>query len=61
VLTREEILDTLWGTDNQAEPNVVDQHVRNLRAQLHTDGRQPRLIATVTGRGYRFLPAGQTG
>ena len=57
VLTREEILDTLWGTDHGAESTVVDQHVRNLQ----TDGRQPRFIATVAGRGYRFLPSGQTG
>ena len=61
VLTRDEILDTLWGTDNGAESNVVDQHVRNLRARLQTDGRLPRFIATVAGRGYRFLPSGQTG
>jgi two-component system response regulator MtrA len=61
VLTREEILDTLWGTDHGAETNVVDQHVRSLRARLQTDGRQPRFIATVAGRGYRFLPSGQTG
>jgi two-component system KDP operon response regulator KdpE len=60
VLTREEILDTLWGTDRGAEGNVVDQHVRNLRARLQTDGRQPRFIATVPGRGYRFLPSGQS-
>ena len=61
VLTREEILDTLWGTDHGPERNIVDQHVRSLRARLQTDGGQPRVIATVAGRGYRFLPSGQTG
>ena len=61
VLTRQEILDTLWGTDNWAGRNLVDQHVRNLRARLQTDSRLPRFIATVAGRGYRFLPSGQTG
>jgi two-component system KDP operon response regulator KdpE len=45
------------GRTNGAESTVVDQHVRNLQ----TDGRQPRCIATVAGRGYRFLPSGQTG
>jgi DNA-binding response OmpR family regulator len=56
VVTREEILDTLWGVDYVAESNVVDRQVRNLRARLQNDWRSPRFIATVPGRGYRFLP-----
>jgi two-component system KDP operon response regulator KdpE len=57
VVTREEILDALWGPDYVAESNVVDRHVRNLRARLQNDWRRPRFIATVPGRGYRFVPA----
>jgi DNA-binding response OmpR family regulator len=56
VVSREEILDTLWGVDYVAESNVVDRQIRNLRARLQNDWRQPRFIATVPGRGYRFLP-----
>jgi DNA-binding response OmpR family regulator len=56
LLTRDEILDHLWGVDYAAESNVVDRHVRNLRAKLQNDWRRPRYIATVPGRGYRFLP-----
>jgi DNA-binding response OmpR family regulator len=56
VVTREEILDTLWGVDYVAESNVVDRQIRNLRARLQNDWRKPRFIATVPGRGYRFLP-----
>ena len=56
LITREEILDTLWGVDYVAESNVVDRQIRNLRARLQDDWRQPRFIATVPGRGYRFLP-----
>jgi len=56
VISREEILDTLWGTDYVAESNVVDRQIRNLRARLQNDWRAPRFIATVPGRGYRFLP-----
>ncbi len=55
-LTREEILDNLWGVDYAAESNVVDRHVRGLRAKLQDDWRLPRFIETVPGRGYRFLP-----
>lgn len=56
LLTRDEILDTLWGVDYLADSNIVDRHVRNLRAKLQNNWRRPRYIATVPGRGYRFIP-----
>lgn len=56
-MTREQILDNLWGVDYAAESNVVDRHVSNLRTKLQDDWRRPRFVATVPGRGYRFLPA----
>jgi len=56
LLTRDAILDYLWGADYAAESNVVDRHVRNLRTKLEDDWRRPRYIATVAGQGYRFLP-----
>jgi DNA-binding response OmpR family regulator len=56
VVTRDEILDALWGVDYVSESNVVDRHIRNLRAKLQNDWRKPRFIATVPGKGYRFLP-----
>ena len=55
VLTRDEILDHLWGDDFAAESNVVDRQVRQLRAKLQDDWRRPRYIATVPGKGYRFV------
>ena len=55
VLTRDEILDDLWGGDYEAESNVVDRQVRTLRAKLQDDWRHPRYIATVPGKGYRFV------
>ncbi len=56
LLTRDEILDQLWGVDYMAESNVVDRHIRNLRIKLQNGWRRPRYIATVPGRGYRFVP-----
>jgi DNA-binding response OmpR family regulator len=56
VVTREEILDAIWGTDFVAESNIVDRHVRSLRIKLQNDYRHPRFIATEAGRGYRFIP-----
>ena len=56
VVTRDEILDAIWGPDFIAESNIVDRHVRSLRVKLQNDYRRPRFIATVPGRGYRFVP-----
>lgn len=56
MLTRDEILDQLWGADYVAESNVVDRHIRNLRVKLQDGWRHPRYIATIPGRGYRFVP-----
>ena len=56
VVTRDEILDAIWGTDFVAESNIVDRHMRSLRIKLQNDYRHPRFIATVPGAGYRFIP-----
>jgi DNA-binding response OmpR family regulator len=56
VVTREEILDIIWGFDYVAESNIVDRHIRNLRMKLHDLYRSPRFIATVPGQGYQFIP-----
>ena len=56
VVTRDEILDAIWGADFVAESNIVDRHVRSLRIKLQNDYRHPRFIATVPGKGYRFVP-----
>jgi DNA-binding response OmpR family regulator len=56
VLSRDDILDAIWGTDFVAESNIVDRHIRSLRIKLQNDYRRPRFIATVPGRGYRFIP-----
>lgn len=55
VLTREEILDALWGTDFVSESDIVDWHVRALRAKLEDDRRIPRYIEAVSRIGYRFV------
>jgi DNA-binding response OmpR family regulator len=57
VLTRDQILDYLWGADYVPESNIVDRHIRNLRIKLQNHSRSPKYIETVPGRGYRFVPA----
>ena len=56
VVSRDDILDAIWGTDFVAESNIVDRHIRSLRIKLQNDYRHPRFIATVPGQGYRFIP-----
>jgi two-component system KDP operon response regulator KdpE len=55
LLSRDEIMDQLWGADYVAESNVVDRHIHNLRVKLQNGWQNPRYIATVPGRGYRFV------
>jgi DNA-binding response OmpR family regulator len=56
VVSRETILDTVWGLDYVAESNVVDRHIQALRVKLRESPNHPSFIATVPGQGYRFIP-----
>ncbi|NLB20342.1 MAG: response regulator transcription factor, partial [Clostridium sp.] len=51
VLTREKILNQVWGFDFEGETNVVDVYIRFLRSKLD-DGYEDKLIHTVRGAGY---------
>jgi two-component system alkaline phosphatase synthesis response regulator PhoP len=52
VVSREEILNTIWGLDAALETRTVDMHIKSLRSKLHDDG----LILTVYGVGYKVCP-----
>jgi DNA-binding response OmpR family regulator len=54
VYTREQLLQALWGGSEYREPRTIDVHVRHLREKLERDPREPELILTVRGVGYRF-------
>ena len=56
VLTREVILDRVWGMDAQTSTNGVEVYIGYLRRKLEADG-EPRLIETVRGVGYVLRPA----
>ncbi len=53
-LSREQILERVWGHDYFGEARVVDVHVRHLREKVEDDPARPRLIKTVRGFGYRL-------
>ncbi|HVH52154.1 MAG TPA: response regulator transcription factor, partial [Gaiellaceae bacterium] len=53
VFTRAELLEALWGGSAYREQRTIDVHVRHLREKLEQDPREPELILTVRGVGYR--------
>lgn len=53
-LTREELLKEVWGYTAVPSTRTVDVHVSWLRQKVETDPKQPRLITTVHGLGYKF-------
>jgi two-component system alkaline phosphatase synthesis response regulator PhoP len=54
VLTRDQLLQNVWGYDYVGDTRTVDVHVRWLREKLEEDPANPRLIQTVRGVGYCF-------
>ncbi len=57
VFSRMDLLDRLQGEAYAAYERTIDVHVKNLRAKIETDPRQPQYIETVYGVGYRMRPA----
>ena len=55
-VTREELLDEVWGLGNYPTTRTVDTHVANLRSKLEPDPRHPAHLVTVHGIGYRWAP-----
>ena len=61
VVTREHLLQRVWGYDYSGDTRLLDVHVRRLRAKVEVDPNAPQLITTVRGVGYRFSPPHATG
>ena len=53
-LSREEILDTVWGRDYFGELKIVDVNIRRLRIKIEDDPTNPSFINTVWGYGYKW-------
>jgi two-component system, OmpR family, alkaline phosphatase synthesis response regulator PhoP len=54
VMTRDFLLDRIWGYEFIGESRTVDVHIRHLRQKIEEDDKNPRYIETVRGIGYRF-------
>jgi DNA-binding response OmpR family regulator len=56
VITRDELLNKVWGLEAYPITRTVDNHVAGLRAKLEVDPARPAHIQTVHGVGYKFVP-----
>jgi len=61
VLSREKILNHVWGYEYPIETRVIDVHVRNLRRKIENDPGRPFFILAVPGIGYRFTSSASAG
>ena len=57
VFTRQLLLELVWNYDYLGDSRLVDVAVQRLRAKIEDDPRQPKLIRTIRGVGYRFDPS----
>ena len=56
VVSRDELLNEVWGYDNYPTTRTVDNHIAGLRAKIEEDPANPQRLRTVHGVGYKFVP-----
>ena len=61
VITREELIEKVWGMERYPTTRTVDNHILRLRQKLETDPATPRHFLTLHGAGYKFVPVAQQG
>jgi two-component system, OmpR family, alkaline phosphatase synthesis response regulator PhoP len=54
VMSREKLLERVWGYDYYGDTRTVDVHIRHMREKLGEDSAKPRYVETVWGLGYKF-------
>jgi DNA-binding response OmpR family regulator len=54
VLSRETLLERVWGNAEYRDPRTIDVHIRHLREKLESNPKEPEYLFTVRGAGYRF-------
>jgi DNA-binding response OmpR family regulator len=58
VISREDLLNEVWGYQNYPSTRTVDNHILRLRQKLEPDSANPKYFLTVHGAGYKFVPEG---
>ncbi|MFP5298105.1 MAG: response regulator transcription factor, partial [Actinomycetota bacterium] len=56
VLTRETLIDQIWGPDYFGDTRTLDVHIKRLRSKFEEDPHDPAHLITIRGLGYKFLP-----
>ena len=54
LLTRDVLIDRVWGSDYFGDTKTLDVHIKRLRSHVEEDPSSPKLITTIRGVGYRF-------
>ena len=54
VLTRETLIDRVWGSDYFGDTKTLDVHVKRLRAKIEVEPSEPQLVVTIRGLGYKY-------
>ena len=54
LLTRDVLIDRIWGSDYFGDTKTLDVHIKRLRTHIEEDPSSPKLITTIRGVGYRF-------
>ena len=58
VLTRETLIDRVWGADYVGDTKTLDVHIKRLRSKIEDDPASPTRIVTIRGLGYKYERAG---
>ena len=56
VISRDELLNEVWGYENYPCTRTIDNHILRLRQKLETEPAHPKHLRTVRSAGYKFLP-----
>lgn len=55
VMTRDQLIDTVWGADYVGDTKTLDVHIKRLRSKVETNPREPERIVTIRGLGYKYV------
>lgn len=55
VMTRDQLIDTVWGTDYVGDTKTLDVHIKRLRSKVEVNPKEPERIVTIRGLGYKYV------
>ena len=55
MLTREVLIERVWGADYYGDTKTLDVHIKRLRSKVESDPKAPTRIVTIRGLGYKYV------